>query len=65
MVKQIEECARQLESACDTCPKKEVQIPSSRIVVPVIKPLDVIGKMKTFREENSLIPEFQVFRCCM
>ena len=60
MVKQIEESARQLGSARDTCPRKA----SSRVVV-VIKSLDQIGKIKTFEEENSQIPEFQVFRCCM
>ena len=64
MVKQIEECAGELGSACDTGPKKEVEIASSRMV-EVIKSLDVVGKMKTFEEENSQIPEFQVFRCYM
>ncbi|KAL9957037.1 hypothetical protein ACROYT_G038621, partial [Oculina patagonica] len=48
-------------SACDKSPKKEVEIASSRME-EVIKSLSVIGKMKTFEEENSQIPEFQVFR---
>ncbi|KAL9978623.1 hypothetical protein ACROYT_G016160 [Oculina patagonica] len=61
MVKQIEECARQLGSACDKSPKKEVKIASSRME-EVINSLTVIGKMKTFEEENSQISELQVFR---
>ena len=61
MVKQIEESARQLGSACDTCPKKEVEIASSRMVV-VIKSLDKIGKMKTF-EEDSRISGVPMFSC--
>ena len=64
MVKQIEECARELGSACDGDPKKEVEIASSRLV-EVITSLYVIGKMKTFEEENNQIPDFQVFQCYM
>ena len=64
MVEEIEECARQLGSACDTGAKEEVKLASARMV-EVIKSLEVIEKMKTFEERNSEIPEFQVFRCYM
>lgn len=59
-MEQLEECVRQLGSACDSGPKEEVQLASARME-EAIKSLDVIGKMKTFEEENSQIPEFQVF----
>jgi len=59
-VEQLEECVRQLGSACDAGPKvEEVQLASARME-EAIKSLDVIGKMKTFEEGNSQIPEFQV-----
>ena len=59
-MEQLEKCVTQLGSACDAGPKEEVQLASARME-EAIKSLDVIGKMKTFEEENSQIPEFQVF----
>ena len=56
-MEQLEECVRQLGSACDAGPKEEVQLASARME-EAIKSLDVIGKMKTFEEQNSQIPEF-------
>ena len=58
-MEQLEECVRQLESACDVGSKEEVQLASARME-EATKSLDVNGKMKTFEEENSQIPEFQV-----
>lgn len=59
-MEQLEECVRQLGSAFDAGHKEEVQWASARME-EAIKSLDVIEKMKTFEEENSQIPEFQVF----
>ena len=59
-MEQLEKCVTQLGSACDAGPKEVVQLTSARME-EAINSLDVIGKMKTFEEGNSQIPEFQAF----
>lgn len=58
IVKEIEECAKQLGEACDTGSKEEVERASARMQ-EVLESLDVIEKMKIFEEDNSQVPEFQ------
>ena len=64
IVKEIEECAKQLGEACDTGSKEEVERASAKML-EVLESLDVIEKMKIFEEDNSRVPEFRVFRCYM
>lgn len=64
IVKEIEECAKQLGKACDTGSKEEVERASARML-EVLESLDVIEKMKIFEEDNSQVPEFRVFRYYM